>query len=69
MQICQGLRYGTEVDWWSVGCVMCDMMVGKQSRLEVTDHPEYPKSLTPDVSSILKGVSINGGTTNTIQSL
>jgi hypothetical protein len=48
---------------------MQDMMVGQRNRFEVFDDPEYPKMLTPDALSILQSVSINGGTTNNLQSL
>jgi hypothetical protein len=65
VQICKDLLYGIEVDWWSVGSVMQDMMVDYWS--EVFYNPKYSKNLTPDALSILEGVSINGGTTNTLQ--
>ena len=52
-EIRQGRLYGPEVDWWSVGCVMFDMMLGK-CRLEDLFHPErYPLYLTKDAVSIL----------------
>jgi len=28
-EIHQGCLYGPEVDWWSVGCVMFNIMLGK----------------------------------------
>jgi len=52
-EIHQGCLYGPEVDWWSVGCVMFDMMLGK-CRSEDLFYPErYPLYLTKDAVSIL----------------
>jgi serine/threonine protein kinase len=51
-EIQRGCLYGPEVDWWSVGCVMFAMMVGK-CRPE-DHHPErYPLRLTKDAVSII----------------
>jgi hypothetical protein len=47
--------YGPEVDWWSVGCVMQDMMFGLCCRSEVcVYHKWYPTYLTEDGASILR---------------
>ena len=62
--------YGPEVDWWSVGCVMYDMKLGKYLYSKVLVHPErYSTCLTQDAVSILRMVSINCGTRNTLVSL
>jgi hypothetical protein len=51
-QVLAGCRYGREVDWWAVGLIMCDMMVG------LDQHPRrYPSYLTKDAVSILRMVS------------
>lgn len=69
LQVHKGLPYGCEVDWWSVACVMFDMMTGR-CRTEVLVPPkQYPPHMTPDAVSILRMVSINCGTSNTLQSL
>ena len=53
-EVRHGMFYGPEVDWWSVGCVMHDMMLGDYhysrhfARLQ-----RYPTSLTQDAVSII----------------
>jgi len=64
----RGLKYGPEVDWWALGIVMYQMMVGEnpfKSPKELSYHAKivhftlvYPWSLTGDAKSILEGVSI-----------
>ena len=51
-EIHQGHQYGTEVDWWSVGCIMFEMMVGNCPEEDLL-YPEYPLFLKKDVVSIL----------------
>jgi hypothetical protein len=52
-------QYGPEGDWWSVGHVMYDMMMGLYP-CEVFLHPlRYPTYLTQDAASILRMVSTN----------
>jgi serine/threonine protein kinase len=52
-EIHQGRVYGPEVDWWSLGCVMFDTMLG-MCRSEDLFHPErYPLYLAKDAASIL----------------
>ena len=49
-------RYGPEVDWWSVGCVMFEMMLGDGSVLNYfLNHQQFPKYLlTQDAVSGIK---------------
>ena len=64
----RGLKYGPEVDWWALGIVMFEMMVGEhpfKSPKGLSYHAKilhfnvfYPWSLTGDAVSILEGVSI-----------
>jgi serine/threonine protein kinase len=62
MQIHLGYFFGSEVDWWVVGVVMYEMMVGKRpfvNRDEVCGkHIQYPLNLSQNAVSILQGVSI-----------
>ena len=52
-EIQRGRQYGPEVDWWSVGCVLFDMMTGN-CRAEDLLHPkEHPLYLTEDAVSVL----------------
>jgi serine/threonine protein kinase len=54
--------YGQEVDWWSVGCVMCEMMLGTYYNLHFLRYPDrYVNYLTRDAVSILNMVGINYG--------
>jgi serine/threonine protein kinase len=63
-----GYNYGPAVDWWALGIVMYIMMVGQhpfQSPTRRTYGEKilhkrvvYPRKLTPNAVSILKGVSI-----------
>ena len=63
-----GLKYGPEVDWWAVGIVTYNMMVGQHPfRLPKRTHYHvkilnnrvaYPSRLTRNAVSILEGVSI-----------
>ena len=53
-EIQRGRLYGPEVDWWSVGCIMFDMMVGDCPAEEDLLYPEeYPLCLKKDAISIL----------------
>ena len=50
-----GDKYGPEVDWWSVGCVLYEMMSGKCRDSNVCVHRErFPTYLTQDAVSVLK---------------
>jgi len=70
VQIIEGHLYGPEVDWWSVGCVMDDMLLGRGHDVDVLLHPErYQVCVSQDAVSIIKMVSMNYVTTNTLQSL
>jgi len=70
VQIFEDTVYGPEVDWWSVGCVIYDMVMGKRNRRKVLVRPkQYPSYLTQDAISILRKVNINCGTRDTLQSL
>jgi hypothetical protein len=52
-QVVDRHQYGCEVDWWCVGLIMCDMMVGLNRH-----HPKrYPSYLTKDAESVLRMVS------------
>jgi serine/threonine protein kinase len=56
-QVVDGHQYGCEVDWWSVGLVMYEMMLGLY-RHKVFIHPRgYPSYVTKDAESILRMVS------------
>ena len=47
--------HGPEVDWWSVGCVVYEMMLGKCRDSNVCVHRErFPSYLTKDAVSVLK---------------
>ena len=50
-----GERYGPEVDWWSVGCIAYEMMLGKCRYSYVTAHRErFPTYVTHGAECILK---------------
>ena len=54
-EIRQGKKYGPEVDWWSVGCVIYDMLMGKCLRLYDAVHCEqFPKYVMPSAVLIVK---------------
>jgi len=51
----RGDRYGPEVDWWSVGCIAYEMMLGKRRYSYVTVHCErFPTYVTRGAECILK---------------
>jgi serine/threonine protein kinase len=62
-----GFNYGPAVDWWALGIVMYEMMVGQHPFQLPKTSPywekilnnsvSYPQRLTPSAVSILKGVS------------
>jgi len=52
-EIMRRRQYGPEVDWWSVGCIMFDMMVGNCPAEDLLHPEEYPLCLTKDAVSIL----------------
>ena len=52
-EIKPGRLYGPEVDWWSVGCIMFDMMVGDCPAEDLLYPEEYPLCLKKDAVSIL----------------
>ena len=63
-----GFNYGPAVDWWALGIVMYEMMVGQHPfnlpktssyRVKIlNDRVSYPSRLTESAVSILEGVSI-----------
>jgi serine/threonine protein kinase len=58
-QIQNRYQYGREVDWWSVGLVMYNMMLGMY-HYSVFVHPVlYPPYLSQEAVSILRSVSTN----------
>ena len=64
----QGSRYGPEIDWWALGIVMYEMMVGHHPfcipkgpplRQKIMKNTVlYPRRLSVSAMSILNGVSI-----------
>lgn len=64
--LCTATPYGKAVDWWSVGCLLCEMTTGnppytsrnKNKMLEVIMHnkPRIPSFLSPDLQSLLRGL-------------
>jgi serine/threonine protein kinase len=53
-EVHQGLPYGCEVDWWSVGCVTYDMMTGKCRSKVLVPPKRYPPYMMQDAVSILR---------------
>jgi serine/threonine protein kinase len=77
----QRKKYGPEVDWWAVGVIMYEMMVGRHPFIERGKSPkrykpcpekvQYPEWLTSHAICILKEVSIfniKTGIRSTLQS-
>ena len=54
-EIRQGKEYGPEVDWWSVGCVIYEMLIGEcLSSYDSVHHASLPKYLMPSAVRIVK---------------
>jgi len=54
-EVRRGDLYGPEVDWWSVGCVVYEMMVGTCPSSNVFAHlKRFQTHLTQDAVSVLK---------------
>ena len=55
-EIRRGYSYGPEVDWWSVGCVIFEMMLGDRDVFNYfLNHQQFPKyRLTKDAVSVVK---------------
>lgn len=70
-EMLQREKYGPEVDWWALGVVMYEMMVGRhpfieprKSRISYKRLPkevQYPQWLTSHDVCILKGVLLPQG--------
>jgi serine/threonine protein kinase len=62
MQIHHGYYYGPEVDWWAIGVVMYEMMVGRWPFVNLDEvcskYVQYPSYQSWNAVSILEGVSI-----------
>jgi len=52
-EIRRGSLYGPEVDWWSVGNVLFDMMVGDCPAEDLLHPEQHPLCLTKDAVSLL----------------
>jgi len=54
-EVRRGDKYGPEVDWWSVGCVLYEMMLGTcRDSNDFIFLERFPTHLTPYAVSILK---------------
>jgi serine/threonine protein kinase len=47
-------KYGREVDWWSVGIVMYEMMLGFYDGSVFIQPTQYPEYLSKEAISILR---------------
>lgn len=62
-EIVSGQKYGKPVDWWTLGCIIFEMIVGippfyKDNRQELfegikAENPKLPKHVTPECRKII----------------
>lgn len=68
LQVLSYQSYGKMVDWWAMGVLIYEMLVGQppfdgedEADLYATireGNPVYPRSLTKEAMSVMKGVSL-----------
>ena len=71
-EIFTGEEYGNSVDWWSLGCIIYEMLTGippfycqdKEKLFEniVKSEPKYPRFLSPEVVDFIKQLLIKDPT-------